>query len=70
MSFEEAAAFPLVFLTAWHMLVSRCHVRPGEWVLVHAAGSGVGSAAVQIAKMWGATVIATASSDSKLELAK
>ncbi len=70
MSFEEAAAFPLVFLTAWHMLVARCHVRPGEWVLVHAAGSGVGTAAVQIAKMWGATVIATASSDAKLEQAR
>ena len=69
MSFEEAAAFPLVFQTAWHMLVARCNVRPGEWVLVHAAGSGVGSAAVQIAKMWGATVIATASTDAKLELA-
>ncbi len=70
MSFEEAAAFPLVFLTAWHMLVARCHVRPGETVLVHAAGSGVGSAAVQVAKLWGATVIATASSDAKLGLAR
>ena len=70
MSFEEAAAFPLVFQTAWHMLVARCRVRPGETVLVHAAGSGVGSAAVQIAKLWGATVIATASSDAKLELAR
>ena len=70
MSFEEAAAFPLVFQTAWHMLVARCRVRPGETVLIHAAGSGVGSAAVQIAKLWGATVIATASSDAKLELAR
>ncbi len=70
MSFEEAAAFPLVFLTAWHMLVARCRVRPGETVLVHAAGSGVGSAAVQIAKLWGATVIATAGSAAKLEMAR
>lgn len=70
LSWEETAAFPLVFQTAWHMLVARCHVRPGETVLVHAAGSGVGSAAVQIAKLWGATVIATAGSDAKLEHAR
>jgi NADPH:quinone reductase-like Zn-dependent oxidoreductase len=69
-SFEEAAAVPLVFLTAWHMLVARCHLQPGETVLVHAAGSGVGSAAIQIAKLWGATVYATAGSDAKLELAR
>src|SRR6476659_835285 len=42
--FEEAAAIPLVFLTAWHMLVTRARIRPGEWVLIRAAGSGVGSA--------------------------
>jgi NADPH:quinone reductase-like Zn-dependent oxidoreductase len=65
MSFEEAAAWPLAFLTAWHMLVARCALRPGETVLVHAAGSGVGSAAIQIAKLWGATVIATAGSPAK-----
>ena len=70
LSFEEAAAVPLVFLTAWHMLVSRAQLREGEWVLVHAAGSGVGSAAVQIAKLLGATVIATARGESKLEAAK
>ena len=70
LSFEEAAAIPLVFLTAWHMLVSRAQVREGEWVLVHAAGSGVGSAAVQIAKLFGATVIATARGEAKLEAAK
>ncbi len=70
LTFEQAAAMPLVFLTAWHMLVARCNLQPGETVLVHAAGSGVGSAAVQIAKLWGANVIATASSDDKLELAK
>lgn len=69
LSFEEAAAFPLVFLTAWHMLITRCGLRPGQDVLVHAAGSGVGSAAIQIAKLTGARVIATAGSDEKLEKA-
>jgi NADPH:quinone reductase-like Zn-dependent oxidoreductase len=70
LTFEEAASMPLVFLTAWHMLVGRVGLRPGETVLVLAAGSGVGIAAVQIAKMLGATVIATASTDAKLERAK
>lgn len=59
--FEEGAAAPLAFLTAWHMLVARAELRTGECVLIHEAGSGVGSAAVQIAKLWGARVIATAS---------
>jgi NADPH:quinone reductase-like Zn-dependent oxidoreductase len=70
LTFEEAASMPLVFLTAWHMLVGRAKLRAGETVLVLAAGSGVGIAAVQIAKMLGATVIATASTDEKLERAK
>ena len=70
LSFEQAAAFPLTFLTAWHMLVARCGIAPGDDVLVHAAGSGVGSAAVQIAKAHHARVIATASSDAKLERAR
>jgi NADPH:quinone reductase-like Zn-dependent oxidoreductase len=70
LSFEEAAAVPLTFLTAWHMLVSRARVRPGDDVLVHAAGSGVGVAAVQIAKLHGARVIATAGSDAKLKRAR
>ena len=65
----EAAAVPLVFLTAWHMLVGRCGVKPGDWVLVHAGGSGVGSAAIQIAKLHRATVVTTASTDAKLEKA-
>ena len=69
LTFEEAAAFPLAFLTAWHMLTARAGLRPGEDVLVHAAGSGVGSAAVQIAKLLGARVIATAGSRAKLERA-
>jgi NADPH:quinone reductase-like Zn-dependent oxidoreductase len=70
LSFEEAAAVPLVFLTAWHMLFSRARLRPAEEVLVIAAGSGVGSAAVQIAKVAGARVIATAGSQAKLVKAK
>ncbi len=65
LSFEQAAAFPLAFLTAWNMLVRRCEVSSADWVLVHAAGSGVGSAAVQIAKLHGARVIATAGSEAK-----
>jgi NADPH:quinone reductase-like Zn-dependent oxidoreductase len=70
LSFEEAAAVPLTFMTAWHALVERAQVRVGETVLVHAAGSGVGVAAVQIAKLLGARVIATAGSDAKLEKAR
>jgi len=66
LSFAEAAALPLDLLTAWHMLVTRAQLRPGETVLVHAGGSGVGSAAIQIAKLWGATVYATAGSDEKV----
>jgi NADPH:quinone reductase-like Zn-dependent oxidoreductase len=70
LSWAEAAALPLVTLTAWHMLVTRAQVRPGEDVLVHAAGSGVGSLGIQIAKLHGARVIATASSDEKLAKAR
>ncbi|MFZ5470858.1 MAG: zinc-binding dehydrogenase [Myxococcota bacterium] len=70
LSFEEAACVPLTFLTSWTMLDRRAQLRPGETVLVHAAGSGVGSAAVQIAKLMGATVIATASTDEKLARAQ
>jgi len=66
LNWSEAAALPLVTLTAWHMLVSRANVQPGEDVLVHAAGSGVGSSGIQIAKLHGARVIATASTDEKL----
>lgn len=70
LSWEEAAALPLVTLTSWHMLVTRANVQPGEDVLVHAAGSGVGSIAIQIAKLRGARVITTASSDDKLAKAR
>lgn len=67
---EEWAAIPLVFLTAWHMLMTRAVLQPGETVLVHGAGSGIGSAAIQIAKLMGCTVITTAGSDEKLTKAK
>ncbi len=70
LSFAEAACLPLTFLTAWTMLVRRAELKAGETVLVHAAGSGVGSAAVQIAKLLGAKVIATASTKEKLAKAK
>jgi NADPH:quinone reductase-like Zn-dependent oxidoreductase len=66
----QAAAVPLVFQTAWHMLIHRAQLQPAESVLVLAAGSGVGSAAIQIAKFFGAHVIATAGSDEKLAKAK
>ncbi|MFN0151951.1 MAG: zinc-binding dehydrogenase [bacterium] len=69
-SFEEWASAPLVFLTAWHMLITRARVAPAETVLVHAAGSGVGIAAIQIARRAGARVIATAGSDEKLARAR
>ncbi|HEY2351181.1 MAG TPA: zinc-binding dehydrogenase [Candidatus Acidoferrum sp.] len=70
LSFEEAASIPLVFQTAWHMLISRAQLQPGEDVLVLGAGSGVGSAAIQIAALFGARIIATAGSDEKLAKAK
>jgi NADPH:quinone reductase-like Zn-dependent oxidoreductase len=70
LSFEEAASIPLVFQTAWHMLMGRAELQPGEDVLILGAGSGVGSAAIQIAKFFGARVIATAGSDAKLEKGK
>lgn len=70
LSFEEAAAIPLVFQTVWHMLITRANVQRGETVLVNAAGSGVGSAAVQVAKLLGARVVASAGSDAKLAKAR
>jgi len=70
LSFEEAAAIPMVFLTAWHMLVRLGKVKKEDYVLVHGAGSGVGSAAVQIAKMFGARVITTSGDDAKLAKAR
>jgi NADPH:quinone reductase-like Zn-dependent oxidoreductase len=70
LSFEEAASIPLVFQTAWHMLITRAQLQPGEDVLILGAGSGVGSAAIQIAAMVGARIIATAGNEAKLEKAK
>ena len=70
LTFEQAAAIPLVFLTAWQMVVDRASVRPGETVLVLGAGSGVGSAAVQIARLHGARVIAVSGSASKIAKAR
>lgn len=69
LDFNQAASVPLVFLTAWHMLVGRAGVRPGQTVLVLGAGSGVGTAAIQIAKLFHCRVITTAGDDKKLEKA-
>lgn len=68
--FEEAAAAPLVFMTAWRALITRAELRPGEDILILGAGGGVATAAIQIAKLVGARVFATASSEEKLEGAK
>jgi NADPH:quinone reductase-like Zn-dependent oxidoreductase len=70
LSFTEAAALPLVFLTAWQMIVRKGEVAPGQTVLVQAAGSGVSTAAIQIAKLFGARVIATTGNDAKVERAR
>ncbi len=64
-SFAQAAAFPLVFLTAWEMLVRKARLRPGEWVLVWGGGSGVGSAALQLCRFLGARAIAVVGSEAK-----
>lgn len=69
-SFEEWAAIPLVFLTAWHMLVTHAKLQKNETVLIQAAGSGIGSAAIQIAKHLGAKVITTVGNDLKSKRAK
>jgi NADPH:quinone reductase-like Zn-dependent oxidoreductase len=70
LGFAEAAASILPFLTAWQMLVGKARIRPGDRVLVHGAGSGVGVAAIQIARLHGARVIATAGSAEKLARAR
>ena len=70
MTWEEAAAFPTAFGTAWHMLVTVAELRPGETALIHAASSGVSTAAIQIAKALGAYVYTTGSADWKLEKAR
>lgn len=70
LSFEEAAAFPLACLTAWRALITKACVQPGEWVLIHGAGSGTGSFAIQIATQAGARVAVTSHSDEKLSRAR
>lgn len=70
MSFEEAAALPIVYPTSYAGLVYRAQLRAGEWLLVHAAAGGVGIAAVQIGRALGARVIATAGGADKLEVAR
>jgi NADPH:quinone reductase-like Zn-dependent oxidoreductase len=70
LDFNQAASVPLVFLTAWHMLVGRAGVRPGQTVLILGASSGVGTAAIQVARLFHCRVITTAGNDSKLEKAR
>lgn len=70
MSWEEAAAFPSVYGTAWHMLITRANLRPGETILIQAASAGVSTAAIQIAKLVGAYVYTTSSADWKLDRAR
>jgi NADPH:quinone reductase-like Zn-dependent oxidoreductase len=70
LDFNQAASVPLVFLTAWHMLVGLARVRPGQSVLVLGASSGVGIAAIQIAKMFQCRVITTAGNEAKLAKAR
>jgi NADPH:quinone reductase-like Zn-dependent oxidoreductase len=69
LDFDQAASVPLVFTTAWHMLVERGRIRPGQTILVLGAGSGVGIAAIQIGKLFRARVITTAGNEAKLEKA-
>jgi zinc-binding alcohol dehydrogenase/oxidoreductase len=70
LSFELAAAFPLACLTVWRALITKARVQPGEWVLIHGAGSGTGVFAIQVAKQAGARVAVTSHSDEKLSRAR
>ena len=70
LDFAASASFALTFLTAWHMLIARAELRPGETVLIHAAGSGVSAAGIQIARLFGARILATAGSEEKLQRAR
>jgi zinc-binding alcohol dehydrogenase/oxidoreductase len=70
LTFEEAAAFPLVFLTAYRMLIPRARLQAGEWALIWGIGGGVATAALAIAKAVGARVVVTSSSDAKLKRAR
>lgn len=67
LSFESAAGMPVISATAYHILKTSAHIQPQDFVLVQAAASGVGTIAVQLAKLWGARVFATASSERKLQ---
>jgi NADPH2:quinone reductase len=69
MSFAEGAALPIVYQTSYFALRDRAQLRAGEWLLVHAGASGVGMAAIQLGRAWGARVIATAGSEEKLAFA-
>ncbi len=70
MSFAEGAALPIVYQTSFFALRDRAQLRPGEWLLVHAGASGVGMAAIQLGRAWGARIIATAGSEEKLAFAR
>ena len=66
LSFVTAACLPGVFITTWNMIFDQAKLAPGEWILIHAGGSGVGSAAIQLARLVGANIITTAGSDEKV----
>jgi NADPH:quinone reductase-like Zn-dependent oxidoreductase len=70
LTYEDAASIQTTFSTVWHALVTRAHLREGEWVLVNAAGSGVGTAGIQVARLLGGRVIASAGADHKLDRAR
>jgi NADPH:quinone reductase-like Zn-dependent oxidoreductase len=70
LTFEQAACIPITFVTAWQMLVGKCQVRPGETILIHAAGSGVSVACIQIARLHGMQIYVTSTSEEKLQRAK
>ena len=70
LSFDEAAALPLAYVTAWRMLMTRAELKPGQTLLIHGIGGGAALAALQLAKLAGAVVIVTSSSDEKLKRAE
>jgi NADPH:quinone reductase-like Zn-dependent oxidoreductase len=70
LSYQDAASIQTTFATVWHALVTRAHLHDGEWVLVNAAGSGVGTAGIQVARLLGGRVIASAGANEKLDAAK
>lgn len=67
---QDAACVPVAFATVEHMLIDNARLEPGEWVLIHAGGSGIGSIAIRLAKSFGCTVITTVGSDTKAEKAR